>query len=84
MAGASFIVLAATITLVPAIPVESLGLLLGVDRFIAIGRTLTNFISNGIAAVVIARWEGEVNMHRLNDELSGKNPQAETAKEQVA
>lgn len=84
VAGASFIVLAATITLVPSIPVESLGLLLGVDRFIAIGRTLTNFISNGVAAVVIARWEGEVNMRQLNDELSGKNPPAETAKEQVA
>ena len=84
VAGASFIVLAATLTLVPAIPVEALGLLLGVDRFIAIGRTLTNFIGNGVGAVVIARWEGDVNMRQLNDELSGKNPPAETAKEQVA
>ena len=84
VAGASFIVLAATLTLVPSIPIEALGLLLGVDRFIAIGRTLTNFVGNGVAAVVIARWEGDVDMRKLTDELSGRLPPAETAKEQVA
>jgi aerobic C4-dicarboxylate transport protein len=84
VAGASFIVLAATLTMVPSIPIESLGLLLGVDRFIAIGRTLTNFVGNGVAAIVIARWEGDVDMRKLNAVLSGKEPVAELPQEQLA
>jgi aerobic C4-dicarboxylate transport protein len=84
VAGASFIVLAATLTMVPSIPIESLGMLLGVDRFIAIGRTLTNFIGNGVAAIIIGRWEGDVDLRKLANELSGHALPAQTAKEQVA
>ena len=84
VAGAGFVVLAATMSLVPSIPIESLGLLLGIDRFIAIGRTLTNFIGNGVAAIVIARWENELDTAKLKAVLSGKEPVAELPKDQLA
>ena len=63
--GAGFVTLAATLAIVPDIPIESLGLLLGVDRFMSQCRSLTNFIGNGVAALVIARWEGELDHERL-------------------
>jgi len=56
---------------VPAIPVAGLALILGVDRFVAEIRTVTNFIGNGVAAVVISRWEGELDAGKLALELSG-------------
>jgi aerobic C4-dicarboxylate transport protein len=83
VSGAGFVVLAATLTMVPSIPIESLGLLLGIDRFMSIGRTLTNFVGNGVAAIVIGRWEGEVDRHKLTAILSGKEPVAELPKDQV-
>ena len=72
--GAGFVVLAATLTLFPQIPIESLGLLLGIDRFMSLGRTLINFIGNGVACIVIARWEGELDRSKLAAALSGKEP----------
>jgi len=69
--GGSFITLAATLAVVPAIPVAGLALILGVDRFLAEIRTATNFIGNGVAAVVISRWEGELDAGKLALELSG-------------
>jgi aerobic C4-dicarboxylate transport protein len=83
VSGAGFVVLAATLSLVPSIPIESLGLLLGIDRIIAIGRTVTNFVGNGAAAIIIGRWEGEVDRAKMNAILSGKEPAAELAKDQV-
>jgi len=74
--GGSFITLAATLAVVPAIPVAGLALILGVDRFLAEIRTVTNFIGNGIAAVVISRWEGELDAGKLAVELSGRKPAA--------
>jgi aerobic C4-dicarboxylate transport protein len=82
--GAGFVVLAATLTLFPQIPIESLGLLLGIDRFMSIGRTLTNFIGNGVATIVVARWEGELDRVKLAAVLSGKEPVAELPKDQLA
>ena len=82
--GAGFVVLAATLTLFPQIPIESLGLLLGIDRFMSIIRTLTNFIGNGVATIVVARWEGELDRARLKAVLSGKEPAAELPKDLVA
>jgi aerobic C4-dicarboxylate transport protein len=58
--GAGFVTLAATLAVVPAIPVESLALIVGIDRFMSECRALTNFIGNGVAAIAISRWEGEV------------------------
>ena len=57
---------------VPTIPVSGLALILGVDRFLAEIRTATNFIGNGVAAVVISRWEGELDSSRLAIELRGQ------------
>ncbi len=67
--GAGFITLAATLASVPSIPIESLSLLIGIDRFMSECRAITNVIGNGVATVVISRWEGEVTMEQLNDNL---------------
>ena len=63
--GAGFITLAATLAVVPTIPVAGLALILGIDRFMSEARALTNFIGNGVAAVVVARWEGGLDDQRL-------------------
>lgn len=67
--GAGFITLAATLAIVPSIPIASLGLLLGVDRFMSECRSLTNFISNGITALAVAHWEKVLNKGRLIRQL---------------
>lgn len=67
--GAGFVTLAATLQAVPGIPIESLGLLLGIDRFMSECRALTNFIGNGVATVAISRWEGEVTAKQLQEGL---------------
>jgi aerobic C4-dicarboxylate transport protein len=69
--GGSFVTLAATLAVVPTIPVAGLALILGVDRFLAEIRTVTNFIGNGVAAIVVSRWEGELDAEALGAELSG-------------
>lgn len=58
--GAGFIALAATLAVVPSVPIESLALLVGIDRFMSECRALTNLVGNSVATVVISRWEGEV------------------------
>ena len=63
--GSGFIVLAATLSVVPAIPVAGMALILGVDRFMSECRSLTNFIGNAVATIVVGRWEGAVDMDRL-------------------
>ena len=73
--GASFIALVATLTVVPTIPVASMALLLGIDRFMSTGRALVNMIGNGVATIVIARSEKELDRANLNRnliELRGK------------
>lgn len=67
--GAGFVTLAATMQAVPGIPMESLGLLLGIDRFMSECRALTNFIGNGIATIAISRWEGEVTGKQLQEKM---------------
>ena len=69
--GAGFITLAATLAVVPSIPVAGLALILGIDRFMSEARALTNFIGNGVATIVVARWEGELDQSQLNRELKG-------------
>jgi aerobic C4-dicarboxylate transport protein len=68
--GAGFITLAATLAVVPSIPVAGLALILGVDRFMSEARSLTNFIGNGVAAIVVSRWENELDKAALARELS--------------
>ncbi len=70
--GAGFITLAATLAVVPSIPVAGLALILGVDRFMSEARSLTNFIGNGVATVVVANWEGELDRTALRRQLSGR------------
>ena len=68
--GSGFIVLAATLSVVPAIPVAGMALILGVDRFMSECRSLTNFIGNAVATIVVGRWEGSVDMERLRRTLA--------------
>ncbi len=68
--GAGFITLAATLIAVPSIPVQSLALLVGFDRFMSECRAITNLIGNGVATVVISRWENELDQARLKEVLS--------------
>ncbi len=65
-----FVTLAATLQAVPSIPIESLALLLGIDRFMSECRAITNFIGNGVATIAISRWEGEVTPEQLSIHLS--------------
>jgi aerobic C4-dicarboxylate transport protein len=67
--GAGFITLAATLAVVPDIPIAALALLVGVDRFMSECRALTNLVGNGVGALVIARWEGDLDRQRLREEL---------------
>jgi aerobic C4-dicarboxylate transport protein len=68
--GAGFITLAATLAVVPDIPIAALAVLVGVDRFMSECRALTNFIGNGVATLVVARWEGGLDRDRLSRELT--------------
>ena len=63
--GSGFITLAATLSAIPAIPVAGLALILGIDRFMSEARALTNLIGNGVATVVAAKWENELDEQKL-------------------
>ena len=68
--GAGFITLAATLAVAPQVPIASLALLVGVDRFMSECRALTNLVGNGVATLVIARWEKDLDREKLASELS--------------
>jgi aerobic C4-dicarboxylate transport protein len=70
--GAGFITLAATLSVIPTVPVAGLALIFGIDRFMSEARAITNTIGNGVAAIVISRWEKELDVEKLNSELSGQ------------
>ena len=72
--GAGFVTLAATLAAVPGIPIESLALLVGIDRFMSECRALTNFIGNGVATIAISRWENEVTPETLRENLRNPPP----------
>jgi aerobic C4-dicarboxylate transport protein len=72
--GAGFITLAGTLAVIPSIPIGGLALILGIDRFMSEARSITNFIGNGVATIVISRWEGELDMEKLRSELSPGRP----------
>ena len=67
--GAGFITLAATIAVVPGLPIAALALLVGIDRFMSECRALTNLVGNGVATLVMARWEGDLDRDVLKTEL---------------
>ncbi|MCZ4342499.1 dicarboxylate/amino acid:cation symporter [Sphingomonadaceae bacterium G21617-S1] len=67
--GAGFITLAATLSIVPSVPVAGMALILGIDRFMSECRSLTNFVGNAVATVVVARWEGALDRDKLKAAL---------------
>ncbi|KRA62443.1 C4-dicarboxylate transporter [Caulobacter sp. Root656] len=69
--GAGFITLAATLSVVPSVPVAGMALILGVDRFMSECRALTNFIGNAVATIVVSRWENALDKDQLDAALSG-------------
>ena len=77
--GAGFITLAATLAVVPDIPIAALAVLVGVDRFMSECRALTNLVGNGVATLVVARWEGALDRERLTRVLRGETVPVETA-----
>jgi aerobic C4-dicarboxylate transport protein len=68
--GAGFVTLAATLSIIPDIPIQSLALLLGIDKFMSECRALTNLIGNGVATIVISRWEGELDADMLHETMA--------------
>ena len=70
--GAGFITLAATLAVVPTIPVAGMALILGIDRFMSECRALTNFVGNGVATVVVSKWEKELDTDRMHEVLNGR------------
>jgi aerobic C4-dicarboxylate transport protein len=68
--GASFIALVATLSVVPTIPVAGMALILGIDRFMSMFRALVNMIGNGVATLVVARWENELDRETLQQKLA--------------
>ena len=70
--GGGFVTLAATLAAFPAVPVAGLALIIGIDRFMSEARALTNLIGNGVATVVVARWEGALDMKRMERALNGE------------
>ncbi len=70
--GGGFITLAATLAVFPSIPVASLTLLVGVDRFMSEARSITNLIGNGVATLVVAKWDGSLDVERAKRVLNGE------------
>jgi aerobic C4-dicarboxylate transport protein len=70
--GAGFITLAATLSIVPTVPLAGMALILGIDRFMSECRSLTNFIGNAVATIVVAKWDGALDKTRLDAALAGR------------
>lgn len=68
--GSGFIVLAATLSMIPSIPVAALAVIFGIDRFMSTGRALINLVGNGVATIVVSKWENELDIEQLNRELN--------------
>ncbi|MFL5018194.1 MAG: dicarboxylate/amino acid:cation symporter [Rhizobium sp.] len=71
--GAGFITLAATLSVVPSVPVAGMALILGIDRFMSECRALTNLVGNAVATIVVARWENELDTAQLAAALGGQS-----------
>jgi aerobic C4-dicarboxylate transport protein len=74
--GSGFVTLAATLVAFPSIPMAGLTLLLGVDRFMSEARAITNLIGNAVATVVVAKWNGSLDVERMHAVLDGHAPPA--------
>jgi aerobic C4-dicarboxylate transport protein len=69
--GAGFVTLAATLTIIPDIPIQALAILVGIDKFMSECRALTNLVGNGVATIVVSAWEGELDRVRLRQGMEG-------------
>ncbi|MDE9446054.1 dicarboxylate/amino acid:cation symporter [Xenorhabdus bovienii] len=69
--GAGFITLAATLSVVPSLPVAGMALILGIDRFMSECRALTNLVGNACASIVVARWENALDKDKMHQALNG-------------
>src|SRR3954463_4312018 len=81
--GSGFVVLAATLASVGTIPVAAIALILGVDRFMSEARALTNLIGNGVATVVVSKWEGALDVARMNAHLNNETEAEASMPEKV-
>jgi len=72
--GAGFVTLAATLSVIPDIPIQALAVLVRIDKFMSECRALTNLVGNGVACVAVSKWEGELDLARLQSELA-RGPQ---------
>jgi aerobic C4-dicarboxylate transport protein len=81
--GAGFITLAATLAAVPTIPVAGMVLILGIDKFMSECRALVNIIGNGVAAIVVSKWEGELDKDRMRAELINPSSDEGSLRDQV-
>lgn len=73
--GSGFIVLAATLASLGTVPVASIALILGVDRFMSEARALTNLVGNGVATIVVAKWENALDTNRMHQHLNQETDQ---------
>jgi len=64
------VLIAATLAIVPDIPIQSIAIILGIYKFMSECRALTNLIGNGVATVVISRWEGELDADKLHETMA--------------
>lgn len=74
--GAGFITLAATLAVIPTVPVAGLALILGIDRFMSEARAITNIIGNGVATIVVSHWEKELDHDSMTAVLNGERDAA--------
>ena len=75
VSGSGFVTLAATLSVLPSIPIAGLALILGIDRFMSEARALTNLIGNGVATVVAAKWENALDVQKMQSILKPISPQ---------
>jgi aerobic C4-dicarboxylate transport protein len=69
VSGTGFVTLAAILTALPAIPIETLAILVGIDKFMSECRALTNVVGNGVATLVVSRWEGELDLPKMRQAM---------------
>jgi aerobic C4-dicarboxylate transport protein len=74
--GGGFVTLAATLAVIPTVPVAGLALIVGIDRFMSEARSITNLIGNGVGTVAIARWEKALDSERMHRVLNGEADEA--------
>jgi aerobic C4-dicarboxylate transport protein len=79
--GTGFVTLAAILAAVPSIPVQSLALLVGIEKFMSECRALTNVVGNGVATLVVSRWQGELDTAKMNEVMAHPEENTETISE---